>query len=170
MTLVMGWRRDEPMVHYGYIKGRQVTLDLWPIGDGFYLEISAAQDFLRMRDAAELDGIKLVVNRAYATHSEQERLYRKYMVKLAEWQRGGRLGKRPPPAAAPGYSTHQAGKSVDINRAPGDDPKTEAADSPVDIWLRANAHKYNFIFDVPGEPWHATHAPEKCGEKPPAIV
>lgn len=148
-------------MQYGYIKGKQVVIDLWPIGDGFYLEMAAAQDFLRMKDAAAAVGITLVVNRAFATWAQQSALYRKYQILKAAWDKAGRLGKRPAPAAQPGFSTHQCGWTVDINRAPGDDPTTAAYDSPTDLWLQANAALYGFVNDVASEPWHYTHTPKQ---------
>jgi len=48
--------------------------------------------------------------------------------------------------ARPGYSNHQSGDAIDLNRA-HDKGKTDA-------WLKANAAKFGFYRDVPSELWH----------------
>src|SRR5690606_15302901 len=90
----------------------------------------------------------------------------RYAANVAAWARNMKipLAKPPAPAAPPGYSTHECGLSVDINRAPGDDPKTKEPDSPVDLWLRKHAASYGFVNDVKSEPWHWTYKPEKAKE------
>lgn len=125
------------------------------IGLGFYLEIQAAHAFLDMKEAALKDGIKLQVNTAFRTMEHQKLLRKRYDDYLAA-KAEGREVQRVSVAAKPGYSNHQEGRSVDINRFRGDNPKTKAPDSPTDIWLQKNASKYGFYNDVPGEPWHWT--------------
>ncbi len=150
-----------------YRKGEPYAVEMMSIGMTLggvvaYLERTAAEAYVRMEEAALHDGITWTINYAFRDHNEQGRLYRKYVKLLAEWERGGRVGKRPASAAVPGFSTHQMGKSVDINRSRGDDLATPAPDSPVDKWLDANAHIYGFVRDVRDEPWHLTHLPEKA--------
>lgn len=154
----------------GYSKGRRLELELWSIGksvsgETLYLEKDAAAQYLRMVEDAAKDGITWTVNTAFRSQAEQDYLYRRYTKRLAEWEAGGMLGKRPAKAAPPGWSTHQAGLSVDINRAAGDDPATPEPDSPVDKWLRDNAHHYGFVFDVEAEPWHASYLPDRARRK-----
>lgn len=141
----------------GYVKRKPVWLDLTSIGNGKYLETKAAVDFLRMQKAAEVMGVKLVVNTAFRSHEYQTLLYTKYKIDLAAFQQNREKIKQPSLVARPGWSTHQAGLSVDINRAPGDDPKTIQADSPIDLWLRAHAAEFGFVNDVKSEPWHWTY-------------
>lgn len=153
----------------GYIKGRRVALELMSIGktasgQTLYLERAAAEKYVRMEDDAAKDGVTWTINAAFRTTAEQDRLYRKYMLQLAAWEKGGRLGPRPAKAAAPGWSTHQSGLSVDINRFEGDDPKTPAPDSPVDKWLDKYAAYYGFVRDVADEPWHLSFLPDKAAK------
>lgn len=144
------------MKAYGYVKGAPVLLDLWPIGAGLYLEITAAQAFERMADAAKVAGIEFHINSAYRDKASQDRLYRKYVKETAEWQKGGRLGPRPALAAIPGHSMHQSGKALDINVA--------GADAPALEWLRKHAADYGFVNDVPGESWHWSYLPERAAK------
>lgn len=145
------------MKAYGYKKGEQFLLDLWPIGGGFYLEELAAYDFMRMADAAEKDGITLRINTAYRSWKHQRRLYKDFEKKMLEWNNGGRLGKRPSVVAEPGFSTHQSGRSVDLNRAHDDTNDNGIADGTTDQWLQTNAIRFNFVNDVKSEPWHWTN-------------
>ena len=53
-------------------------------------------------------------------------------------------------AEVPGYSTHQSGRALDLNRlGPG-----------VHAWLLAHARRFGFVATVPGEPWHWEFWPE----------
>lgn len=131
----------------GYKKGRQIELVLALIPGGFYLEETAAKKFKEMYAAAKKDRILLKVNTAFRTMEHQKKFYAKYEAGIA-------AGRNPAPVARPGYSNHQSGIAVDINRAPGDDPKTAAPDSPVDLWLASNASLFGFYRTVKKEPWH----------------
>jgi LAS superfamily LD-carboxypeptidase LdcB len=115
----------------------------WPAQ---YLERDAATDFVAMREAAEKDGVELLVYSAFRTMAEQGRLFR-------EWQ----AGKRKLRPATPGKSTHQSGKSVDIQRSHDDPDGGGPLRGKTDLWLEANAARFNFHNDVKGEPWHWTH-------------
>jgi LAS superfamily LD-carboxypeptidase LdcB len=146
------------MIVKGYRKGQPFDLDVEVIDEhGHMLEAGAALSFREMRDAAARDGIKLIVNTAWRDMAYQTKLWLAYRGAMTNWEAGGRLGPRPPPVAQPGFSTHQLGLSVDINRALGDDPKTPEADSPIDKWLHANARNFLFVNDVPIESWHWTY-------------
>ena len=161
------------VVAKGYKNGKRFDLEVDLIPYGFYLEKSAAAAFRAMYEAARTDGLHLKVNTAFRTMEHQERLrykyerdFKDYLKAMARWVKGETKDKpkRPLRPARPGYSNHQSGISVDINRAPGDDPKTPEADSPVDKWLQANVAKFGFVFDVPGEPWHVSYLPERAKE------
>lgn len=149
------------MIVQGYRKGKAFELEVEPIDErGHVLAVEAARAFKRMAEHAAEDGIPLVVNTAWRSMEHQTRLWLAYRGAMENWEAGGRRGDRPASAAEPGHSTHQSGVSVDINRAPGDDPKTRAPDSPIDLWLGANARQYGFVRDVPSESWHYTFDPD----------
>ncbi len=122
----------------GYIAGKQVVVQLASIGDGKSLYAPAAANFNAMKAAARVDGVSLVVNTAFRDMAFQQRLYAKYLSGQ------GNL------AAKPGYSTHQAGLSVDVSTM------GKGKDSVVYKWLAANAGRYGFVNDVASEPWHWT--------------
>ena len=141
----------------GYVNGKPVRLELKPIAPGHLLAVDAADAFLRMRDAAIKDNIDLRVNTAFRDHDWQSRLWNKWIADVARWENtpeSQRSKRRPLKPARPGYSNHQQGLAVDINRAPGDNPETAAYDSPVDLWLRKHAIDYNYHNTIEIEPWH----------------
>jgi hypothetical protein len=104
------------------------------IGGGERLAGPAARHFRRMDAAARAAGTALPVLSGYRSYAEQ-----------AARQAGadGTL------VAAPGTSSHGWGLSADIDVT---DPNT------LD-WLRANADRYGFFADVPGDPGHWTYRP-----------
>lgn len=146
---------------HGYRKGKPFEVELLPIPGGREgtkpeLSAEAAQAFHAMYAAAKADGIELVVNSAFRPHVKQVLLYERYKADLAAFEKGE--WSKPMPVAKPGYSLHESGYAVDINRALGDNPKTPENDSPTDFWLRDNAHKYGFYRTVKVEPWHWEYA------------
>lgn len=135
----------------GWIRGYRVDLDLVDIGGGFVLHAPAAAAFLEMERAALADGIVLRVNSAFRGEIQQQREWDKRQAALA-------MGKKYKLVARPGWSTHQAGCSVDLNRAHDDTTDNGIADGATDKWLQANAKRFGFANDVASEPWHWTHA------------
>jgi len=127
-----------------YEKGKQTTITLVDIGNGKALREEAAGPFLQMVEAAAREGVTITVTSAFRTMAEQERLYTCYLTKLCN---NGNL------AAKPGWSTHQSGRSVDLNTGSG----VTARLGKVYRWLASNASKYGFKNDVSSEPWHWTY-------------
>lgn len=147
------------MFENGYIRGKESSIDLVDIGQGHRLEHWAARAYKAMEIVAKKDGIIFQINSSFRTMDKQTQLYKEYLLEVAKFQRCERRDK-PSPVARPGYSNHQSGYSIDINRAPGDNPATAVPDSPTDIWLCKNAVRYGFYNDVGTEPWHWTFLPE----------
>lgn len=137
----------------GYVAGKKQPITLWSVGRGHALRADAAAYFLAMAQAAREAGIELVVNSSFRSMEKQTALYAKYQADLADFVRKSRPTK-PTPVARPGYSNHQSGVAVDINRAPGDNLATVEPDSPIDKWLAENASRFGFKQTVPREPWH----------------
>jgi LAS superfamily LD-carboxypeptidase LdcB len=146
------------MAEQAYQRGKPISIELADIGNGHKLEKYAAKAYLAMAAAALKNGIPFVINSSFRSNEKQTSLYVEYVKQLAAFKRGER-GK-PSLVAPPGKSTHQSGLSVDINRAPGDNPATKAADSPTDLWLQKNAYRFGFFNDVKSEAWHWTFLPE----------
>lgn len=138
------------MIARGYKKGVAFDLELEPITETHYLETSVARAYLEMAAAALADGLTLIVNTAFRDVGHQVRLWNTYQRRLKAWEElpvsDRELAPRPAPAARPGYSNHQSGEAVDLNRS-HDGGKT-------DTWLAANAGRFGFRRTVPGEPWH----------------
>lgn len=134
----------------GWIKGRFVEIDLASIGSGHHLHRPVAEAFIAMATAARRDGIVLRVNSSFRSMQKQQELHSAYRAA----QEGG---QKPSLVAMPGHSSHQAGCSVDINRAHDDLTNNGIADGKTDTWLQAHASAYGFVDDVKSEPWHWTH-------------
>ncbi len=118
----------------------------------------AYENFLKMWEDAYSTGIYLIVEDAYRSASEQERVYKSYEeykdIKYADSI-----------AARPGFSEHQTGLALDIYSK---ECATANAfkDSNSYKWLAANSYKYGFIVRYPEgekaeeltgykfEPWH----------------
>lgn len=100
--------------------------------DGKPVEKKTAAAFLRMRSAAEREGVYISIVSGFRTYDEQARLRRLYE------QGRGNL------AAQPGYSNHQDGRALDLN----------TADPGVYRWLNRHAAAYGFKRTVPSESWH----------------
>ena len=141
--------------HDGHKGGQPVRFETDDIGRGFRLERHAAAAFSAMADAARDEGVLLRVNTALRTHEHQARLYARYLSEMAFW-RDGKRSTKPAPVAKPGFSTHEGGLSVDINRAHDDTTDNGIADGKTDLWLAANAGRFGFVRDVKSEPWHWT--------------
>lgn len=131
----------------GYVEGAASQITVAPIGEGKYLRSDAASAFIRMRDAARADGLTLTVASAFRTYDEQKRLHDAYLAGQ------GNL------AAAPGYSNHQGGISLDISVG-------QSYTHPVYLWLAQNAGRFGFVNDVRGEPWHWTYKPSFLPRSP----
>ena len=122
-----------------YGNGRIPPDQLVPIGNGSErLHAPAAEAFKRMTSDAWRAGVDLKVNDGYRSLDGQHAM----AEELGLYSQGGK-------AAVPGTSTHGWGLSVDIDNQGG-----------AHEWLRSNAHRYGFVEDVPGEPWHWTFRPD----------
>lgn len=115
----------------------------WPAQ---YLEVGAAVCFAKMRDAAAADGVHLWIRSAYRSHSQQQLFYR-------QWEQGKRR-LRP---ATPGWSLHESGKAVDIQRSHDDPDGGGPQRGRTDEWLEQNARRFSFYRTVPAELWHWEH-------------
>jgi len=123
----------------------------------------AAEQFMKMSDAATLDNITIKNASGYRSYQYQVNLYNKYTE---------RDGKKAADtySARPGFSEHQTGLTSDINQIDNSFENTDAF-----RWLQDNAYKYGFILrfpkdkeDITGyqyEPWHYRYVGEYVAEK-----
>ena len=71
--------------------------------DGVLMEARLAESWSAMRDAAAVDGVRLVPTSGFRTMEEQQRLWAEHQA-----------GTRKTPVARPGFSNHQNGLALDI--------------------------------------------------------
>ncbi|MFT3769743.1 MAG: M15 family metallopeptidase [Minicystis sp.] len=118
----------------GYSNGNPFAITVVTV-DGEPVEISTANAFLTMAQAAENDGVHLAINSGFRTMAEQQYLYACYVNCNCN---SCNL------AAKPGYSNHQSGHALDLN----------TASSGVLAWLNAHGAAYGWKRTVSSEPWH----------------
>ncbi|MCL1802650.1 MAG: M15 family metallopeptidase [Eubacteriaceae bacterium] len=112
---------------------------------GILIDKAAFDDFVKLREAARSEKIYLMVDSAYRTASEQEKMYQELGAGVA---------------ARPGYSEHQTGLAIDFSYQ----GQSAADTNRMWGWLSENAYKYGFILRYPQgkeaitgfsyEPWH----------------
>lgn len=103
-------------------------------GGSHKLNPQAAQDYERMKAAAEINGITWEITDSYRDYETQVQT----AAKKGLYSQGGL-------AATPGRSNHGWGSAVDLKLSP------EAK-----AWLETNASKFGFS-SIPREPWHWEH-------------
>lgn len=123
----------------GFVNGVPSPIIVMPVGNGQMLRRDAAEAFLKMQAAALKAGIKLTATSGWRSMADQTRLYAGYKAGLPGFNM----------AAAPGYSNHQGGISVDIGGLGG-------YTSTAYRWLANNARAFGFVNDVATEYWHWT--------------
>jgi LAS superfamily LD-carboxypeptidase LdcB len=134
----------------GYRKGEAFEIDLVAIGNGHSLAPEPAKAFIAMRVDARSAGVELEIVTAWRDYDWQKRLHKKYLKALDYWTKiGSPADKRPPSAARPGWSTHQAGTTVDL------DTRDRLGNlKPAYYWLVKNAARFGFYNTVKSELWH----------------
>ncbi len=120
---------------------------------------AAAEAFLKMQEAARLDGVDLVAISAFRTLEDQDYLF--FRMKA---ERGQAATKRAEVSAPPGYSEHHTGYAVDIGdgNVPATDLSINFENTAAFKWLEENASYYSFELSFPEnnpqgisyEPWH----------------
>jgi D-alanyl-D-alanine carboxypeptidase len=137
--------------------------ELVPIGLDIYgreqrLAPAAASAWQKMKMAAGDDGIILQAVSAFRSVDYQRTIIER---KLAAGQKIEEVLKV---SAAPGFSEHHTGRTIDIT-APGCKPLTEGFEqTPAFAWLVRNANRFGFSMTYPRdnksgviyEPWHWT--------------
>ncbi|MGE4275596.1 MAG: M15 family metallopeptidase [Lawsonibacter sp.] len=113
-----------------------------------------AAAFVRMADAARLDGISLVSVSAYRSYSTQLALYQRYVAQFGQ-------SAAETFSAQAGYSEHQTGLALDINSASF---STHFETTAEFAWLQEHCTEFGFLLRYPQgkeaitgysfEPWH----------------
>jgi D-alanyl-D-alanine carboxypeptidase len=121
-----------------------------------WLAPRAARAWRRMRDAAARDGIELQIVSAFHSIDYQLGILRR------KTDRGQTMDDILHVSAAPGYSEHHSGRTLDITTPGYAALEEEFERSTAFAWLCTNAQRYNFFLSYPRanphgiayEPWH----------------
>ncbi len=123
--------------------------------DGQKMRKEAADAFLKMRNDASRENLRIRAVSGYRTVSYQRGLYNRYLSSDSQ-ENVDRYSARP------GYSEHHTGLAVDVFGSV--DGLRQFESTPEFPWVRDNCYKYGFIIryfeeteDITGyesEPWH----------------
>lgn len=122
-----------------YVAGELVDVRNW-YAYGNQKTVQEVYDhFLEMWNAADRDGIKLIISSAHRDYNLQRNVYNDYRNSMGQIYADSI-------AARPGHSEHQTGLAIDITTDVNYNnfDETEAFN-----WLINNAHKYGFILRYP---------------------
>ena len=113
----------------------------WGAAGSKKIRSEAYEAFIKMHEAANSEGIYLMVNSAYRDYNSQERVYNQYKNNQGE-------AYADKIAARPGFSEHQTGLALDIFSL---NNSTQATFKDTDAyrWLKDNSYKYGFILRYP---------------------
>jgi zinc D-Ala-D-Ala carboxypeptidase len=148
---------NQVLGHYRYAEAPQSELE--PVANGIKMHKAAAPRFLAMVDAAQAEGISLMLLSGFRSGEDQSHLF--FDVKA---ERGQNTDTRADVSAPPGYSEHHTGYAADIGDA--NEPDTNVSQSfdqtAAFKWLQQNAAYYSFEMSFPKgnpekvsyEPWH----------------
>lgn len=139
----------------------------------------AARAWHAMRSAAWKDGILLSLSGGYRSYAAQESLFKqRYTTDVLAgrptktWQ--GKTWYQQPRtaiAAVPGTSNHGWGLALDLAiDADGDEAfewPVKSLDKKAIEWLRKNADRFGFAWELQSEPWHLVYV---AGESLPQAV
>ena len=139
----------------GFKQYNLVNMDRsYTVNDGkqYLLSAVAYENYVRMADAAKIDGLSMKVLSAYRTEDYQRNLYNNKVRTTGKINADNY-------SARPGSSEHQTGLAVDISSTSGTFEYTAEFK-----WLQKHAHEYGFILRYPKgkewitgysyEPWH----------------
>ena len=156
---------------YNYLEKNYEPKDIIEISSRYaYAENEAPKEilehYIEMFDAAEKEGMDLIISSAYRSYDEQDETY-EYYKKI----KGDEQIKKY--AARPGYSEHQTGLAFDILTT---DTLTDDFDKTKEFeWLQKNAYKYGFILRYPKgkekltgydyESWHYRYVGKETAKK-----
>ncbi len=118
----------------GYVDGVPFQITL-VTADGKPVEVSTANAYVVMQQAAAADGVSIKIVSGFRTYAEQQYFYNCYINCNCN---NCNL------AAKPGYSNHQSGHALDLN----------TSTSSVLNWLNSHGGAYGFKRTVPSEDWH----------------
>jgi D-alanyl-D-alanine carboxypeptidase len=136
--------------------GELMVIGISSSGSPYYLTPEAGNAWLRMRDAAEPDGVILTVVSAYRSFQRQFEIVKSKIEK----------GIRPEivfsVSAPPGCSEHHTGRALDLSTPDCIPLDISFEKTAAFLWLQKNAEAFGFELSYPEsnpfrfeyEPWH----------------
>lgn len=115
-----------------YDPGEMSDISTWYAYDGHSTKTEVYNQYKKMWNAANDDGLTLIVNSSFRTYAKQEEEYDNSSDDYA---------------ARPGYSEHQTGLALDI--VTYDTMGNDFENKPEFKWLQENDYKYGFILRYP---------------------
>jgi D-alanyl-D-alanine carboxypeptidase len=138
-----------------------------PCGREYQLTPAAAQAWQSMKQAAQKDGIALLMVSAFRSVSRQIEIIQNKL------DAGESIHQILTVCAAPGYSEHHTGRAIDI--ATPELPELEECfeNSLAFTWLQQHASAFGFFLSYPKEnlsgyqyePWHWCFDPDKSDSR-----
>ena len=135
-------------------------------GDSQSVRQEVYDAFIDMWNAANEEGIYLIVNSSYRTYADQDEVYNSYKDSYGEKEADA-------VAARAGYSEHQTGLAIDVF-SKDNTSRATFKESLAYSWLEANAYKYGFILRYPegkenitgygAESWHYRYVGKDVAE------
>ena len=137
------------------------SCDVVSIGNDIYnreqfLNLKAAQSFIKMQNHAKRDSIDLRFVSAFRSFSAQKKIIQRKL------KTGYPIKKILIENKLPGYSEHHTGKAIDLTSKELNGLSVSFEDTKEFTWLINNAAEYNFYLSYPKnnkegimyEPWH----------------
>lgn len=138
----------------------------WYAYSNHSLNTLAYTAFQELRDAAELENYRIMINSSYRTYKYQSNLWNQYKTNFG-------TKKADQYAARAGHSEHQSGYAIDVSDYFDVNDKFE--DTEAFTWMSNNCYKYGYILrypkdkeDITGyayEPWHYRYVGKEVAEK-----
>ena len=149
---------------YHYIDKDYIPNNLITI-NGLSINQEAYENFKKMQEDIQKEGMNLRIISAYRNYQYQENLYNKYL-KQEKQEIVDTYSARP------GYSEHHTGLAIDIDNGILDYNKFYLTKEF--LWMQDNAYKYGFILRYPKdkenitgysyEPWHYRYVGKEIAE------
>ena len=142
--------------------------------DGVALDEVVAVAYLKMKEAASKEGIKISLTSgfrpAYGPNlTAKTEKGKTIKITTQEYLYNGWIAKKPGfnLAAAPGKSNHGNGIALDLTTG---SRKKRSLNSSVYKWLVTNSWKFGFVRAVKSEEWHFEYKPDKAKLGPYALI
>ena len=145
--------------------------------NGHAVDMRIASDLKDMLDAAEAEGLSIIICSSYRSSETQQALYtqkvNQYLAEGFSQEDAEREAGRW--VAVPGTSEHQTGLAIDLVALSYQILDEKQEETPEQKWLIENSYKYGFILRYPSdkshitginyEPWHYRYVGEEAARE-----